>query len=92
MDPVIRVVWMAGRPQCRRDEELLRFVGLVRELPERCGTVSHGLVRSKNPVRLRVGTGEEVLTALRARGSGMGPEGAQVHRDRSWFFPVSFRS
>jgi hypothetical protein len=31
------------------------------------------------------------LTALRAWGYGLGPEAAQVHRDRTRFFPVSFR-
>jgi hypothetical protein len=60
--PVIRVAGMAGRPHCRRDEDWHRFVGLVPELPERGGNVSHGLVRSENPFGLRVGTGVEVLS------------------------------
>ena len=61
-DSVIRVAGTAGRPHCRRDQDRRRFVGLVPELPERCGTASHGLMRSENAVRLRVGTGEEVLS------------------------------
>ena len=51
-----------GEAHFGRNEDRQRFVGLVPELLERCGTVSHGLMRSENPVRLRVGTGDEVLS------------------------------